>query len=541
VDEGTEDIDMQASHLSARLALALGSLITTSAFAQQPLGREVSTPSHLASGQEFTSPIRSLVRHGKELFKANWTVEEGGGRPLTTGTGNPLADPNSPLIGMHAFNRVSGPDANSCYGCHNAPDGLAGGGGDIVANVFVLAQRFDFATFDNTDVAPLRGCADETGLPVTLQNIGNSRATLGMFGSGYIEMLARQITADLQAQRDALPATGGSTALWSKGVGFGVLKRTSTGAWDTSDVMGLPAPSVDTAGGTVKPNLIIRPFHQAGAVISLRQFSNNAMNHHHGVQTSERFGAADFDGDGYSDEMTVADVTALSVFQATMAVPGRVIPNDPTIEQAVRNGEELFLEVGCAACHTPCMELDAQGWIYSEPNPYNPPGNLRLQDPYVSQFGAFSVDLSSPQLPRPRLRPENGVVHVHAFTDFKLHATTSGPQAPNREALTMHAMPGTPAFLAGNSRFLTKKLWGAANEPPYFHHGQFTTMRQAIEAHAGQAAASHAAWTALDAYGRDSIIEFLKTLRVLPPDTTSLIVDEHGRPKDWPSFPGCNH
>ena len=53
--------------------------------------------------------------------------------------------------------------------------------------------------------------------------------------------------------------------------------------------------------------------------------------------------------------------------------------------------------------------------------------------------------------------------------------------------LDMQAKPGTEAFFAGNTKFLTRKLWGAANEPPYFHHGQFTTMREAILAHAGEA------------------------------------------------------
>ena len=41
---------------------------------------------------------------------------------------------------------------------------------------------------------PAVNSPDETGLAVTLQTIANSRATLGMFGSGYIEMLARQMT-----------------------------------------------------------------------------------------------------------------------------------------------------------------------------------------------------------------------------------------------------------------------------------------------------------------------------------------------------------
>ena len=46
-------------------------------------------------------------------------------------------------------------------------------------------------------------------------------------------------------------------------------------------------------------DLIIKPFHQKGAVVSLREFTNNAMNHHHGIQSVERFGEGiDADQDG---------------------------------------------------------------------------------------------------------------------------------------------------------------------------------------------------------------------------------------------------
>src|SRR5947208_16863296 len=86
--------------------------------------------------------------HGELLFKANWTEQEGGGRPLTKGTGRPLSDLSQRLTGGRSFNRISAPDANSCAGCHNVPYGISGGGGDFVTNVFVLGQRFDFMTFD---------------------------------------------------------------------------------------------------------------------------------------------------------------------------------------------------------------------------------------------------------------------------------------------------------------------------------------------------------------------------------------------------------
>ena len=118
-----------------------------------------------------------------------------------------------------------------------------------------------------------------------MEDATNDRKTIGMHGSGFVEMLARQMTADLQAERDATPP-GRSTRLMSKGVFFGVLTHNANG---TSNVEGVAAPSL-VSNGTTPPSLIIRPLHQAGNVISLRQFSNNAFNHHHGMQSEERFG-----------------------------------------------------------------------------------------------------------------------------------------------------------------------------------------------------------------------------------------------------------
>src|SRR6185312_1523274 len=154
---------------------------------------------------------------------------------------------------------------NSCSGCHNKP--FIGGGGDIANNVFVLGQRFDFATFDSKETVLTKGAFDERGVAATLQTIADSRKTVGMFGSGFIEMLARQITADLQRIRDEM-GPGQNGKLLSKGISFGVLRRNGDGSWDTSAVEGLPAASLTSTGPGDPPNLIIRPFSQAGNVIS---------------------------------------------------------------------------------------------------------------------------------------------------------------------------------------------------------------------------------------------------------------------------------
>ena len=512
--------------LAAAAVCTLGGTVSAMADSSQ-IGREVAIPSHLANGQELTLPTHQLLDFGRKLFAANWTHEEGGGRPMTKGTGAPITDPGGPLVFPRNFNRVSGPDANSCAGCHNAPFGFTGGGGDIVANVFVLGQRFDFASFDGNISGNTVSARDERGDLTDLDKIANSRATLGMFGSGYIEMLARQITADLQAVRDSI-LPGGSKPLVSSGISFGTLKRKADGTWDTSAVEGLPVPSLASSGAANPPNLIIRPFHQAGAVISLRQFTNNALNHHHGIQATERFGSGDPDGDGFTDEATRADVTALTVFQAAMPVPGRVIPRDRDVEQAVLLGEKVFSQIGCAGCHIPALPLRGNNRFYSEPSPYNPAGNLRPAD------GVPEIKINLNGLPGPHLTMHRGITLVPAYTDLKLHDITSGPDDPNREVLDMQESAGSNGFFAGNGKFLTRKLWGAANEPPYFHHGKYTTLRQAVLAHAGESQAVTDRFKALTAHEQDSVIEFLKTLQVLPPGARALIVDENYRPRNWP-------
>jgi hypothetical protein len=101
------------------------------------------------------------------------------------------------------------------------------------------------------------------------------------------------------------------------------------------------------------------------------------------------------------------------------------------------------------------------------------------------------------------------------------------------ESLDQNWPVWAPKFLDGNRRFLTRRLWGIANSGPYFHHGMYGTMREAIIGHSGEALASRRAFQAASAYDRDALIEFLKSLQVLPPGTRSLVVDEHFQPKRW--------
>lgn len=314
--------------------------------------------------------LKRLSDFGKFLFDTPFTREDGAGRPAINGTFPFL--PRAPRLGAESFNRISGPDSDACAGCHNKP--RSGGGGDNVANVFVLGQRFSF--FDDPSLA------DENGLPGpgSISNAADQRNTLGMFGSGAIEMLAREMTAELHAIRDRAKAmakqSGQSVTLdlVTKDVSFGKITALPNGSLITTQVEGVNA------------DLIIRPFHQKGVVVSLREFTNNAYPHHHGLLPVERFGLnTDPDADGHVNELSVGDITAVTLYQAQLGVPGQVIPRNPRIANAIRRGTQLFSQIGCAGCHRPALTLNSP--LYSEPNPYNPNFNLKPGDvprPYTS-------------------------------------------------------------------------------------------------------------------------------------------------------------
>lgn len=435
--------------------------------------------------------LKRLIDGGEFLFAAKFNTFDGQGRPGTTGGGAPRLAGSAPR-----FIRTSAPDANSCAGCHNDP--APGGAGEIVMNVFVLSQTLD----------PVNPSVDA--------EFSNERNTLGMHGSGIIETLAREMSTELasirQAAIDEAQASGAPStrALLTKGVSFGAIIAAPDGTVDTSRVEG------------VNSDLIVRPFHQKGVVVSLREFTNNAYNHHHGMQSVERFGSdrtgtSDFDQDGITDELTVGDITAATIWQAALNTPGQVIPTDEKVARAILRGESTFARIGCAECHVPEMTLSDTRFM--EPNPFNPAGNLRPED--VSR--PFTFDLAAEgQLPRPE-RDAEGRIIVRAFTDLKRHdlCDEETPFLCNERVV----QGGVPV-----EQFLTRKLWDCGSSAPWGHRGDVTTLTEIIEAHGGEGRESRRMFRALPAAERAEVIEFLKSLRVLPEGTPALVVDEAGNP-----------
>lgn len=424
--------------------------------------------------------LARIVERGERVFTASFNTLDGAGRPESTDTSPDNF--RARRVFPDNFNRVSGPDANSCASCHTIP--ILGGGGDNASNVFVLADRLEFVNFD--------GGAGDGGERHALKTVGNERTSVSLFGAGYVELLAREMTADLHAIRDSArrdAKASGKTAsaeLVSKGVRFGRLSANPDGTLDANLVEGVDA------------DLVIRPFMQKGTITSLREFAVKAMNQHFGMQASEQFGdAADPDADGVADELTRGDLTALALFQATLPAPREIAPSRDANRQAAERGRGIFSEIACSACHIP--ELPLYSAEYSEPNPFNPAGKLQafeVENPFIVNLAALD---GAPDF----RRAEDGAIMIPVFTDFKRHKMG---EILNNETLEEEGVP--------TDEWLTRKLWGFASEPPFLHHGRATLISEAILAHGGEAQSSRDAFAALPQGDEDALIEFLKTLRI---------------------------
>jgi CxxC motif-containing protein (DUF1111 family) len=135
---------------------------------------------------------------------------------------------------------------------------------------------------------------------------------------------------------------------------------------------------------------------------------------------------------------------------------------------------------------------------------------------------------------------------TQALASFDKRCVASSPTAapltdPECEPLDQNQPAGKPGFFAGNCKFITRTLWGFYNQGGAFmHHGKFTTAREAVEAHNGEALTQRQVFDALSADQQNALIEFLKSLQVLPSTARAVVVDENGSPKHWPP-PGLSN
>lgn len=161
-----------------------------------------------------------------------------------------------------------------------------------------------------------------------------------------------------------------------------------------------------------------------------------------------------------------ADLKAFADFMRATKAP----PRGP-ITPSVRAGQEVFAELGCAACHTPAIVTA-------------PPGT-------VVNGGTFSVP------------PTLGNKRIHPYSDFLLHNIGTGDGIQTR--------PGE-AYLETTYKMRTAPLWGLRTRNRLMHDGLSSSLNDAIARHAGQAQGSRRKFNALSPKDRNDLFSFLGSL-----------------------------
>ena len=464
----THSIQGQVKHFGGGLHFLVAAMLLASAaqaVAQNQKPMEIYdapaisvNPDHDQIGKSY--PLVRAIHDGKILFQTKFNLADGAGRPLAT----EHVFPTRRSVPGPAFQRIAGPDSNSCSGCHNQPQ--VGGSGDFATNVFVAAPQFGEVLNESINPA----FADE-------------RFTRSLFGIGPIEIAATEMSRELlRLRNDGIQAAQKSghdveVNLTAKGIQFGSIVVTPDGDQDASKLSG------------ISPDLILRPFNAKGTMVSIRDFTVVASNQHHGMEASEMFGDErtgihDFGGNGTGKGLSHGQVTAMALWQASLPMPdNRGFEKHP--------GFQVFKQVGCDSCHVPSMHLQSN--VFNEPNEFNREG---VMTPAETK--------NHIKMPLKLERDGKGYV-LHAFTDLKRHVICD----TNRNFLCNERKKQDKVPL---NEFMTPRLWDLNTKAPYCHRGDCTTITEAIEAHGGEASAVTDAFDALPRADKVSLVAFLKSL-----------------------------
>ena len=361
---------------------------------QAAINAEAGQNLNAAQRQAF---FTELFDHGDELFEFNFNAIDGGGayvNPQQRYSRFPRADQQGPDDWFsHAPERATGPNGAGCIQCH-AGFGIADGAGEANSNVHRNPNRDG--------------------------KVGNfiQRNTPHVHGSGGLQRAAEEMTVALLARRDAPPAMGGagdcnckSTSRSNPPCAARRISLAGIKAHQANAAAGLGTfPGIDFGSAIVSRNpgavsckiqvlppqgfqtkavsddLVVRPFQWKGSVAFLRDFMRGAMHNELGMQAVEFFDKDTVDGDhdGVVGELSVGDITALSLYIAGQPRPTSLIelnalrnnpdvgPNldfppltQPQIAE-IERGRQLFNTAQCDVCHTPVITIADP--VFSEPS-----------------------------------------------------------------------------------------------------------------------------------------------------------------------------
>lgn len=374
-----------------------------------------------AGGQFWTTPFTR--------YNAATGQGDGYGEGVTNGPRaqqrkifNPTGFPQYPFL------RLNGLDSQSCYECHNSIGSDPGyGAGSPLIRKQPSSVAGSAGSNSNAFINP---CYPK---PQTFL----IRQPPHVFGSGYVQALSDEITAQLyalrcQARNAALKQPGVTQTVnlvdTKHNLNFGVFKTTYVkgSKWSVKgsnnscggqpcNLPSAPVPTADsnpcspvvdgftddvTAVKGVAYDLIVRPFQWKGIASSLRHFVRDALDFHFSMQAVEKVGSFDCDMDGKANEVQVGNVSAITAFVGMTRPPQQVI--QPGTEATVARGFQIFTGTltnpssplsgkMCATCHVPAMPLVSPNPQFVIANPDIPTVTSASQCPTEATQGYASL------------------------------------------------------------------------------------------------------------------------------------------------------
>ncbi len=336
-----------------------------------------------------TVDFRQVMEIGRHLFTQSFTAADGYGEgpigPREKKRHQIAANGVGPMAAFAQipWMRVHGLDAQACLECHNVsgfetpaggatpgrtvrPDRVSGAGA-VTSAAIINPLLEDPAPKWVVDAFSDRGIADPGNMyAVFLRNPPH------IFGAGYTQKLAEEMTFDLLAQRrSAIDQATQNRGQWyeirlnSKGTDFG--------RYQVRVAAGVPTPPalLDPCGQNsgldercsliegVSEDLVVRPFQWKGIASNMRNFVRDALNFHFAMVPVELApNDADIDGDGIPNEVSIGEVTALTAFALSARPPSQVTSGDGAEAVAITRGRDIFEgraavdpSVACVTCH----------------------------------------------------------------------------------------------------------------------------------------------------------------------------------------------
>jgi hypothetical protein len=223
----------------------------------------------------------------------------------------------------------------------------------------------------------------------------------------------------------------------------------------------------------------------------------------------------DPDRDGYCEEISEGDLDVAEWYLLNHPAPGR-----GPITAEVRQGEERFVSIGCAACHVPDWHLHAANPTAGDyTKRYD--GDRRFFELQVGyndtterlegKLALLADQKGGLWLPRRKAYSVRGL-----YTDFKYHDVG--------ESFYQMQFDGTVI-----KRWRTAPLWGVGSTAPYGHDGASLTLDEVIRRHGGEALASRQAYLALSRSERRTVLDFLESLVLYSTERIPCDIDGDGR------------